>query len=470
MLPALATAQVGGPIASRQQAVEQGLIPAIIVEGETGPAYTIYERMAHYGVPGVSIAVINGGHIEWAAGYGVQKAGGTDSVTVSTLFQAASISKPVTALAALQLVEQGKLTLDGAVNPWLRSWKIPANHHTAAQPVTLRHLLSHTAGTTVGGFPGYGLEADIPSPEDILNGLGNTGPVLVDTLPGSIFRYSGGGYTIVQVLIQQMTGRPFSAALAAMVLQPLGMYRSTFAQPLPPRLAKEAARGHHKDGTIVAGGWHVYPELAAAGLWTTPSDLARFALGVRAAYLGGGCGPLEQATAQEMLTVQQGGYGLGPGLGGEGDSLLFAHPGGNAGYRAFMLLHPVRGDGVAVMANADRGGGLNMELVRAVSHVYHWPFFKPEVRTAIHLPEAALEKLAGRYRTEERPVRIITVECHGNRLYLTLPEEGAPQRRRLFPISATEFFGEDTGLTVVFNLDGHEQGLTVQDLRARLIE
>ena len=259
--------------------------------------------------------------------------------------------------------------------------------------------------------------------------------------------------------------------MAQMLLQPLGMYRSTFVQPLPMRLAKEAAHGHHKDGTQVEGGWHVYPEKAAAGLWTTPSDLARFALGIRTAYLGEGCSLLEQATTQEMLTVQQGGYGLGPGLGGEGDNLLFAHPGGNVGYRAFMLLHPVRGDGVVVMSNADQGGGLNMELVRAVSHVYHWPFFKPEVRTAIHLPEAALEKLTGRYRIDDRADRIITVERHGDRLFLTMPEEaGSVQRLRLFPISETEFFAKDSGLPVVFNPNGNEGALSIRDLLARLMK
>jgi CubicO group peptidase (beta-lactamase class C family) len=327
----------------------------------------------------VSIAVINDGHVEWAAGYGVRVVGSSDSVTVSTLFQAASISKPVTALAALRLVDEGHLDLDSDVNRWLRSWQIPESRYTLEQPVTLRSLLSHTAGFNVGGFPGYRRGAVVPSAVDVLEGRGNTAAVRLDTVPRSRFQYSGGGYTVAQVLIEDVTHESFQDALKRLVLDPLGMYQSTFAQPLPTPLREEAASAHERNVGPVDGRWLTHPELAAAGLWTTPMDLARFALGIRAAYLSERGAILSPATAKEMLTVQKGGYGLGPGLGGEAETLLFAHPGGNVGFRAFFVLHAHTGDGVVVMSNADGGDALNMEIVRAVSRVYDWPFFKPEV-------------------------------------------------------------------------------------------
>ena len=442
--------QASDPIAERQRAVEEGLLPAVVVAGDSAPTYSIAARMEHYKVPGISVAVINDGKVEWARGYGVKRVGSSDSVTASTRFQAASISKPVAATATLRLVEEGRLDLDGNVNDRLRSWRVPDNEFTAKQPVTLREILSHTAGLTVHGFPGYAAGDTVPSAVAVLDGKGNTDPVRVDTVPGALWRYSGGGYTVAQVLVGDVTGEPFATVMKRLVLVPLGMKQSTYVQPLPARLADSAAVAYRSDGKPVEGRWHTYPEQAAAGLWTTPSDLGRFALGIRAAYLGEEGAILKQATAREMLTERMGGYGLGVGVEGAGDSLRFSHGGANEGYRAFFVLHLATGDGVAVMTNSDAGAALYMEVVRAVAHVYGWPDFQPEMRTVVQVTPAAVEPYVGKYVLDQDFV--ISITQQGGQLFAEYP--GQP-RARLLAESETHFFPEGDQMRLTFARDAN---------------
>ncbi|HET7550547.1 MAG TPA: serine hydrolase, partial [Gemmatimonadaceae bacterium] len=440
-----ADTQASDSVAERERAVESGLLPGVLVAGDSVPTYSIAARMEHYKVPGISIAVINDGKIEWARGYGVQEVGSSDSVTASTRFQAASISKPVAATAALRLVEEGKLKLDANVNDELKSWRVPDNKFTAKQPVTLAEILSHTAGLTVHGFPGYAAGEKVPSPVDVLDGKGNTDPVRVDTVPGSIWRYSGGGYTVAQVLIHDVTGETFAAAMKRLVLDPLEMKQSTYDQPLPEQLADSAAVAYRSNGNAVEGRWHTYPERAAAGLWTTPSDLARFALGIRAAYLGEDGAILKQPTARQMLTERMGGYGLGVAVEGAGDSLRFSHGGANEGYRAFFVLYPATGDGVAVMTNSDAGVALYMEVVRAVARAYGWPDFKPETRTVVQVAPDVIERYVGDYVLDEDFV--ISITRDGGQLFASYP--GQP-KARLLAESETQFFPEGNPLRLTF--------------------
>ena len=266
----------------RIQRIQDGLLPAVLIKGEPVQSSKLADRMAALHVPGVSIAVIHDGAIEWARGFGVMKLGGSP-VTPETLFQAASISKPVAALAALRLVQSGKLDLDADVNRYLQSWKVPDNEFTAKNKVTLRELLTHTAGMTVHGFAGYASGAPGPTLLQVLNGEkpANSPAIRVDTTPGTKWAYSGGGYVIVQQMLADVTGRPFPKLMREMVLGPIGMTRSTYEQPLPAARLAEAATPYRQDGTPVPGGPHTYPEMAPAGLWTTPSDLARYAMEVQ---------------------------------------------------------------------------------------------------------------------------------------------------------------------------------------------
>jgi CubicO group peptidase (beta-lactamase class C family) len=260
--------------------------------------------MSLYDAPGVSVAVWDDFKLVWAKAYGVKAAGGRDAVTLDTLFQAGSISKPVAAIAAMQQVERGTLSLDADINTALRSWKVPQNELTAKEKVTLRRLLSHRAGLTVHGFPGYGVNAPIPTLVQVLDGAkpANTAPVRVDLLPGTKFRYSGGGTTIVQLALQDVLGKPFPEIMKAAVIDRLALKNSTFEQPLPAARAAQAATGHYGSGRAVDGRWHVYPEMAAAGLWTTPSDLGRIAIEIARAKKGESTRLLKPATVVEMLT------------------------------------------------------------------------------------------------------------------------------------------------------------------------
>jgi CubicO group peptidase (beta-lactamase class C family) len=377
------------PLEDRIRRIENRLLVAAADDAQTFTPATLTERLQHYQVPGVSIAVINNYQIEWARGYGITEKDSTTPVTPDTLFQAGSISKPVTAAAALALVQQGKLKLDEAVNARLRSWQVPANEFTRQQAVTLRHLLTHRGGLTVDGFIGYPQGREIPPLVNILDGTApaNSKPIRVDYLPGSRYRYSGGGFTVLQQMLMDVTGQSFPALMEELILKKAGMKQSTFAQPLPAAWRSAAAHGVFQTGGKVGGGWFVYPEMAAAGLWTTASDLARFAIALQNAARGKGERMLKRATVAQMLTPQGkdedgDGWGLGIILNGSGRALRFSHSGGTVGFRCVMVAYPATGQGAVVMTNSLNGAGLYREVLRAVAHEYGWPEYLPTRRVA----------------------------------------------------------------------------------------
>ena len=259
----------------RKRRVEDGLIAEPFPGKEGLDRNPLVERMARLNVPRASVAVINDAALEWSEGYGLREVEGEKAVTSDTLFQAASISKPVTAVAVMRLVQEGRLDLDEDVNVYLRGRRVPANG--SWQPrLTLRHLLSHTVVPPVWGFPGYRRNGLVPTLVQILDGQApaNTDAIRLNALPGIGFRYSGGGTTIVQRVLGDVMGADFPTLVRELVLDPLGMERSTFEQPLAPDRWAAAAAGHRSGGDAIPDGWHVYPEMAAAGLWTTPADVA----------------------------------------------------------------------------------------------------------------------------------------------------------------------------------------------------
>ena len=333
------------------------------------------DRMAHYHVPGLSLACIHNGTVEWIQAFGVARVGG-ERITSETLFQAGSISKSVTALAVLRLVEQGKLNLDADVSQYLRSWKLPTNRFTEQKKVTLRGLLSHTAGATVHGFEGYASGEKLPTLVQVLNGESpaNSAPVMIDFVPGTSFRYAGGGYVIIQQLLIDVTGEPFPELMQELVLQPLHMTHSTFQQPIPDSLHPLMAMPYDKHGNAIAGGPHTYPEMAPAGLWTTPSDLALFALGIQDALVGRLGAIVSPSTAREMLQPAAQDYALGFVVDGNGASRYFWHPGANAGFLSVFFAYE-QGDGLVLMTNKDYSKDLMLETVRALAKPYGWAEF-----------------------------------------------------------------------------------------------
>lgn len=428
------------------------LSPARRVAGRPPVRWALADRLAHYKIPGVSIAVVDSGRIVWARGFGLKQAGTADSVTALTLFQAASISKPISATAALHLVDQGKLNLDLNVNRYLTSWQVPDNQFTSTEKVTLRRLMSHTAGLGVHGFPGYAVTDSIPSVVEVLNGTkprANTGPVRVETVPGTAWSYSGGGTTIMQLLLTDVTGKPYPALMQEFVLGPAGMTASTYEQPLPASRHAEAASGHLADGTMIPGRWHVYPEMGPAGLWTTPTDLLKWALEISAARAGRSTRFFSQATAREMLTVVKPPTGLGPFLDGSGRGFRFGHGGDNAGFHADLVFFPETGQGAAIMTNGDAGQDLISEIRTAIAAEYGWPDSAPITLSAATVDSAALARLVGTYLVGPAGMRLpATIFRNGATLMIRSPFQ--PAEEELVPESPTVFVGLSHGYRFEF--------------------
>jgi len=389
------------------------------------------ERIAadlhRFKVPGVSWAVIDGGELVDRGSAGVVEAGRADPVTPDTLFQACSISKPVAVFAMLRLVDRGLLELDEDVNRRLTSWQLPPTGDW--QPVvTLRHLASHSAGLTVHGFPGYPHDAEVPTPLQVLDGVRptNTFGVRVDTVPGTQFRYSGGGTVIIQQLLEDVSGTPFRELARELVLDPLGMSASDYAQPLPEESHARAATAHDEFGRAVEGRWHAYPELAAAGLWTTPSDLTTFATAAARAYAGADGALLSPEVAREMLTQQVSSSDPTGGLDALGLGLFlvnggppFGHSGGNHGFKCHLLAYRDTGQGAAVMTNGDNGSYVVQRAFAAIASSYGWEDYPAELDEPEWPDADELVAIEGTY--ELRPGANFTVARDEGRLSVTFP-------------------------------------------------
>jgi CubicO group peptidase (beta-lactamase class C family) len=332
--------------------------------------FTLPELMRRFHVPGLSIAVVRDFKIHWVKAYGIADVESGRPVETNTLFQAASISKPVTAMAAMRLVDEHRLSLDADINTILKSWHVPGHS------VTPRSLMSHTSGADDGfGFPGYDPPAPRPTLVQILDGKppSNVGPVLFARPPYQAYKYSGGGVTIMQLALMDLIGKPFAEFMRAMVLDPLGMGDSSYEQPLPAARASRTARAHDGEGKSMGPAWHVYPEQAAAGLWTTPGDLARFIVEVQRAVRGPKGTVLTQAAASSMVCpVGVGPFGVGLSIEKRGEGWYFSHAGSNWGFRGDILGHVRKGYGVAILTNGDNGGPLIGEIEARIAAAYGW--------------------------------------------------------------------------------------------------
>jgi CubicO group peptidase (beta-lactamase class C family) len=389
--------------------VETSLLP--IAAKTVGVPANIDDRMRAYGVPGISIAVVDAGRIAWAKGYGVADSSSRRPVTTGTLFQAASISKPVSAMGALLLVQKGLVDLDGDVNAALKSWTIPANELTRASPVTLRMLLNHTSGAV------------------------HTGPIEIASLPGSSFSYSGTGYEILQQLIVDVSGKPFEEFMQAEVLRPLGMTSSTFAQPLPESLLPIAATGHYAGGKPMPGRFRIAPQLAAAGLWSTPTDIAKYLLNVQRSYAGTVDEPLKRSLTRQMLSPGLGSRGLGPAISGTGEFVRFGHDGFNEGFESSFVAYVNGGRGAVVMANSGFAFMLLKEILDSVQRVYEWPAYSATTQQppaanmgqqlVVPISRRTLASTVGTYEVDG--IATIRIYRQGNRLLLDWPGNGVAE-------------------------------------------
>lgn len=455
-LCAFPAADLGGPVNAHTRFVEQHLLPAVLEPG--AKPFVLKDRMRVYGVPGVSVAVVHDGKLEWARGWGVRDANTCTPVTPEAAFQAASISKVVTALTALRLVEGGKLSLDDDINRTLTSWQLPRDDKLAPKSVTLRELLSHTAGINVHGFPGYEAGARIPTAVQVLNGAAPavTEAVKVVLPVGQQWQYSGGGYVITQLALSDVSGLPFDQLAEREVLGPLGMHRSAFAQPPSLAILSNAASGH-VDGKVIAGRYHVYPELGPAGLWTTPSDLARLLMAIQASMNGRPSRLLSPAMTAKMLTPVKGNWGLGPALSGSGEDRRFGHDGVNEGFESTMVAYVQKGDGVVVMTNGAGGKRLADEIVRAVTSDYGWNGLVDKPVVEARLSQDALARLAGRYEGKGASVYLDIRDGH---LFV---QSGGPTPEPLIALTPVRFKTEYSGIVVDFQTgpDGKASGFRI---------
>jgi CubicO group peptidase (beta-lactamase class C family) len=354
----------------------------------------LLDRLVHYKVPGISVAFVYQEELAWAKGFGVVEAGGEKPVTGETIFQAASISKPVTVMVALHLVEAGLLDLDADVNDVLRSWKVPKSKHTQARPdgvcpadgvrpvVTLRGLLSHSAGLNIRGYRGYTAGRQLPTLQQILNGEppANSKPVRVTQAPGKAYKYASGGYIVVQQMIEDVTGRPLAVLAKELIFDKLGMANSTFDSRLPQAYLPQAATAHRKTGEPVPGKWHTYPEQAAASLWTTPSDLARLLVEVLKSYKNESNLVLSAEMTRQMLAPQVSigvdwYCGLGFNIVTKNGMTRIGHPGWNEGFHCIMLGCLEIGQGEVWMTNGENGRHLGLELSRGLAEIVRWSWW-----------------------------------------------------------------------------------------------
>lgn len=463
--PCIAAAAAPRSEAARIRVFETSLRPAVSVQGQPEQRWTLQERMERWKVPGLSIAVIRDGKIAWSKGYGVLQAGGKEPVTTETMFSVGSVSKVGAAAVTLRLVDAGKLDLDRDVNSYLTRWKVPDNSYTVVRPVTLRGVMSHSAGLSVHGFADYQPGETLPTTVDTLLGRApaKNAKVEVIYMPGSRFQYSGGGTTVEQLVVEEVTGGDFPSAARRQVFEALGMKRSSYENPLPAAFGN-IAKAHGRDGKprALPRGYEAMPETAASGLWTTPSDYATMVIAFIQSYQGTGNFLSGRLARQMMTEVGRSVFGLGPRLEGEGLDRRFMHGGANDSYMAWMEGHLATGNGVVIFTNGSAGTELYTEARRAVALAEGWSdgLDYHQRMPAVTLTAAELSERAGVYAVDD--AFVLTNFRHGSddkEGYEIVQRDGALYRRdgneltRLYPMDATHFVDEEGATTYQFLRD-----------------
>lgn len=459
-----ASTQTNPGALQRRQLVENNLSPEIIY-GDTLPRLNLERQMAAYNIKGVSVAVIKDYKIDWAMGYGWADTEEKRPVTTDTRFQAASISKSLNSLGLLKLVQQQKIDLDADINNYLKSWKFPYDSLSNNKKISLRNLLSHTAGLSVHGFRGYELSETRPTVIQILNGEKPANSPAIRSLfePSKKFQYSGGGTTITQLLVIDLTGMRYEEYMKKNVLDPIGMTNSFFDQP-PPAGTKNLATGYYSyNGTPVKGKYHIYPEQAAAGLWTTPTDLAKSIIETQLAWQGKSAKVLTSKTTHVRLTPYiDSNAALGSFMVKKSDELWFSHNGGNEAFLCTSFGNLNNGNGVVIMINGDNYAIIS-EITNSVASVYGWKdFYKPVFKKKIVMPRDTLQAYTGKYLLVKDT---LAISFCGEELCLR--QNGNPPNglKLIFSSSRQAFMKEVPGATLTFlaNAEGKVDVLEVNE-------
>ena len=429
-------------IASRITQVENKLLVGaeIIFADSAFNHFNIYDRMKFYKVPSVSIAVINNGQLEWAKAYGLADVSEKRVANTNTVYQAASLSKSLNAFCIMKLVQEGKLTLDIDIRQYLKSWTFPDNESSKNKVITLKNLLSHTAGLSLHGFRGYSFDDKIPTINDILNGTFPSNNEALKPIfpPNTTMKYSGGGTLITKKILDDNISANYDNLMRQKVLKPLGMSNSSYAQPLSKKL-KNVAVAYDENLNEIEGKYNIYPELAPDGLWTTPTDFSKFIISIQHSLKKNSNSLLNDATIKEMLTpvLSSSDAALGVFIKEKGGEKYFTHSGANIGYRTEYYGSFTTGAGLVIMVNSDNGQIIN-EIKNSIATVYNWKgFYTPEIRKLVNVPDTIADKYIGEYYSE-KPQLKITIAKKDNTLHLSTRGKDYPERM-LF-VSTNKFY------------------------------
>jgi len=451
----------------RIKSVEQGLLRGVYLKGTRPEKLSLFDRLQFYRVPGVSLAVMDGFQIEWARGYGTKNIAQAEPVDENTLFQAGALSQVLATLATLSLVDEGLIELDQPVNTYLRRWKMPIYSVNRQRRLTIRDILTHSAGFYEIEFQGYTPGDSLPTLVDILEGKSPArNPKLYPVYPPGTQRvYSEAGFVLLQLLLEDVTGQDFAQLVKERVIQPLHLANTTFECPLPPALQARAAQGYNRQGQPLPGGARIFPQQAAAGLWTTPTDLLHLSLALIKMARGEERDVISPLLIREMLTPRLGLQAMAFLVEGSGDDLRFYLEGYNPGFSAFLVVYPSRGQGVAIMANSDNGLYLSEEILRAVAANYNWPHFQPEEKTPYRLPVEIYQEYVGRYEVNPQYHLDVRYEDY----YLIIHPTGQVPTR-FYAESKSTFFAVDPYIQIQFLRDrqGRVTGLVLRQKRTRV--
>ncbi len=384
--------------------VENGLPLGVVFQDSSDIRYNIIERMQFYKVPLVSMAIVDDGKILWSKAYGKRKVASVSTADVNTIYQTASISKSINALAVLKLVQEGKISLQKDIREYLKTWELPNNKFSTSRKITLANLLSHTSGLGTVGFFGYKITDTIPSLNQILSGIkpANSDPVQSINFPGAEYFYSGGGTTLIRKILEDRFKTNYASLIQTNVLTPLNMKRSTYNQPLQ-KAENNFASGYVGDGQVIQGGYHVFPELAPDGLWSNANDIAKFILSIQKSLKGENA-LLQKHTVLQMFSkvLPTSNYTLGFVVEDKGDEKYFSHRGANYGYRSVFYGSMKTGKGIVVLTNSENGEMLINEVVNSVAIAYDWKgFYNPPVKKLVNTYPALIKDVLGKYSNGE---------------------------------------------------------------------
>jgi len=374
-----------------------------------------------------------------------------------------SISKSLNGVGILKLVQEGKLNLDADINIYLKSWKFPYDSLSKGKKITIANLLSHTAGLTVHGFDGYEKGATIPTLMQILNGEKPANSKAIRSMYESSLKseYSGGGTTISQLILQDVTGQSYDTYMWNNVLNPMGMSNSFYTQPPPAGKENLLATGYYNDGAAVKGKYHIYPEQAAAGLWTNPTDLAKYIIETQLSLQGKSDKVLSPETTRLRLTPYiDNSAALGVFIIKKGNERYFNHDGSDEGFVAAYFGSMENGNGAVVMANTDNGS-LLYEIINSLAAVYGWKdFYTPKIKKVVTISNEILKSYAGNYK------------LHRDTLNVTLEKEGlvlrlnSKTKYKIYFTSDVDFFVlEIAGSEIKFTKDKNNKviGFDIDD-------